>query len=115
MPVAIPGRMLRIRLEMSPLRWTCKNMSQLTRALVAKSHGAGRTLVRDLLRRQKFSPKANRKTREGYSHPDRNAQFNHLNESVRAALAAGKPVISVDTKKIRNSSSSRRIVLLTAG
>jgi hypothetical protein len=52
-----------------------------------------------LLHRNKFSLQANRKTREGESHPDRNAQFNHLNESVRAALAAGEPVISVDTKK----------------
>jgi hypothetical protein len=84
---------------MSPLRWTCKSVSQLTRALVAKSHRVGRTLVGALLRQQKFSLQANRKMREGESHPDRNAQFHHLNESVRAALAAGEPVISVDTKK----------------
>jgi Rhodopirellula transposase DDE domain len=84
---------------MSPLRWTCKSLSQLTRALVAKGHRVGRTLVSELLRQNKFSLQANRKTREGGSHPDRNAQFNHLNESVRAALAAGEPVISVDTKK----------------
>jgi hypothetical protein len=84
---------------MSPLRWTCKSLSQLTQALVAKGHRVGRTLVSDLLHRNKFSLQANRKTREGESHPDRNAQFNHLNESVRAALAAGEPVISVDTKK----------------
>jgi hypothetical protein len=71
----------------------------LTRALVAKSHRVGRTLVGALLRQQNFSLQANRKTREGDSHPDRNAQFIHLNESVRAALAAGEPVISVDTKK----------------
>ena len=84
---------------MSPLRWTSKSVSQLTRALVAKSHRVGRTLVGELLRQQKFSLQANRKTLEGESHPDRNAQFNYLNESVRAALAAGEPVISVDTKK----------------
>jgi len=84
---------------MSPLRWTCKSVSQLTRALVAKSHRVGRTLVGALLHQQKFSLQANRKTREGDNHPDRNAQFNHLNESVRAALAAGEPVISVDTRK----------------
>jgi hypothetical protein len=84
---------------MSPLRWTCKSLSQLTRALVAKGHRVGRTLVGKLLHQQKFSLQANRKTREGESHPDRNAQFTHLNESVRAALAAGEPVISVDTKK----------------
>ncbi len=84
---------------MSPLRWTCKSVSQLTRALVAKSHRVGRTLVGELLHQQRFSLQANRKTREGEGHPDRDAQFHHLNESVRAALAAGEPVISVDTKK----------------
>jgi hypothetical protein len=84
---------------MSPLRWTCKSLSQLTRALVAKGHRVGRTLVSELLHQHKFSLQANRKAREGESHPDRNGQFHHLNESVRAALAAGEPVISVDTKK----------------
>jgi DNA-binding phage protein len=84
---------------MSPLRWTSKSLSQLTRALVANGHRVGRTLIRELLRQQKFSLQANRKTREGDSHPDRDAQFSHLNESVRAQLAAGEPVISVDTKK----------------
>jgi len=84
---------------MSPLRWTCKSLSQLTRALVAKGHRVGRTLVGELLHQHKFSLQANCKTREGESHPDRNAQFVHLNESVRAALAAAEPVISVDTKK----------------
>jgi Rhodopirellula transposase DDE domain len=84
---------------MSPLRWTCKSLSQLTRALVAKGHRVGRTLVGALLHQQKFSLQGNRKTREGACHPDREAQFVNLNESVRAALAAGEPVISVDTKK----------------
>src|SRR3954464_15493496 len=84
---------------MSPLRWTCKSLSQLTQALAAMGHRVGRTLVSELLQEQKFSLQGNRKTREGESHPDRNAQFHHLNESVRAALAAGEPVISVDTKK----------------
>lgn len=84
---------------MSPLRWTAKSLSQLTQALVAKGHRVGRTLVGELLHQQKFSLQANRKTREGDSHPDRDAQFRHLNESVRTALAAGEPVISVDTKK----------------
>ena len=84
---------------MSPLRWTCKSLSQLTQALVAQGHRVGRTLVSELLRGRKFSLQANRKTREGEAHPDRDAQFRHLNESVRAALASGEPVISVDTKK----------------
>jgi hypothetical protein len=84
---------------MSPLRWTCKSLSQLTSALVAQGHRIGRTVVGELLHKQKFSLQANRKTREGDSHPDRNAQFVHINDSVKAALAAGQPVISVDTKK----------------
>jgi len=84
---------------MSPLRWTCKSLSQLTAALVAQGHRIGRTVVGELLHKQKFSLQANRKTREGDSHPDRSAQFIHINGSVKAALAAGQPVISVDTKK----------------
>ena len=71
----------------------------MARVLVAQGHRVGRTLVRELLRQQKFSLQANRKTREGDSHPDRDAQFRHLNEGVRTALAAGAPVISVDTQK----------------
>ncbi len=84
---------------MSPLRWTCKSLSQLAAALVAQGHRIGRTVVGELLHRQKFSLQANRKTREGDGHPDRDAQFIHINNSVKAALAAGQPVISVDTKK----------------
>ena len=84
---------------MSPLRWTCKSLSQLASALVAMGHKIGRSAVGDLLHQQKFSLQANRKTREGDSHPDRDAQFTHLNASVGAALADGEPVISVDTKK----------------
>ena len=84
---------------MSPLRWTCKSLSQLAAALVAQGHRIGRTVVGELLHQQKFSLQANRKTREGEGHPDRDAQFVHINTSVKAALAAGQPVISVDTKK----------------
>jgi len=84
---------------MSPLRWTCKSLSQLAAALAAKGHRVGRTVVGELLHQQKFSLQANRKTREGDSHPDRDAQFVHINDTVAAALAAGEPVISVDTKK----------------
>jgi hypothetical protein len=84
---------------MSPLRWTCKSLSQLAAALVAQGHRIGRTVVGELLHKQKFSLQANRKTREGESHPDRDAQFIHINNSVKAALAEGQPVISVDTKK----------------
>jgi len=84
---------------MSPLRWTCKSLSQLAAALAAKGHRVGRTVIGELLHQQKFSLQANRKTREGDSHPDRDAQFVHVNDTVAAALAAGEPVISVDTKK----------------
>ena len=84
---------------MSPLRWTCKSLSQLAAALVAQGHRIGRTVVGELLHQQKFSLQANRKTREGDSYPDRDAQFVQVNSSVKAALAAGQPVISVDTKK----------------
>ncbi len=84
---------------MSPLRWTCKSLSKLAAALVAQGHRIGRTVVGELLHKQKFSLQANRKTREGEGHPDRDAQFIHINNRVKAALAAGEPVISVDTKK----------------
>ena len=84
---------------MAPLRWTCKSLSHLASGLVAMGHKIGRSAVGDLLHQQKFSLQANRKTREGESHPDRDAQFMHLNESMRDALADGEPVISVDTKK----------------
>jgi hypothetical protein len=84
---------------MSPLRWTCKSLSQLASGLVAMGHKIGRSAVGALLHQQKFSLQANRKTREGENHPDRNAQFVHLNASIREALADGEPVISVDTKK----------------
>ena len=83
---------------MSPLLWTCRSLSQLARALTARGHRVGRTLVGELLRAQRFSLQANRKTREGEGHPDRDAQFRHVTRSVRPARAAGEPVISVDTK-----------------
>jgi hypothetical protein len=84
---------------MSPLHRTCKSLSQLAIGLVALGHKIGRSAIGDLLHRQKFRLQANRKTREGESHPDRNAQFAHRNESVGAALAKGELVISIDTKK----------------
>ena len=62
-------------------------------------HKIGRSAVGDLLHQQQFSLQANRKTCEGDGHPDRDAQFKHLNEGVRAVLAEAEPVISADTKK----------------
>ena len=83
----------------SPLRWTCKSVRRLAEELQAQGHQVGRTLVSELLDGMGYSLQGNRKTREGDSHPDRNAQFEHINAAVRAALAAHEPVISVDTKK----------------
>ena len=85
---------------MSPLRWTCRSLSQLARTLTAQGHRVGRTLVGQLLRQQKFSLQANRKTREGLrpSRPGRAVPATSTTVC-RVALAAGEPVISVDTKK----------------
>jgi hypothetical protein len=84
---------------MSPLRWTCKSLRRLATELTARGHPVSRTVVGELLAREKFSLQANRKAREGSEHPDRDAQFAHINASVTAALAERQPVISVDTKK----------------
>jgi len=84
---------------MSPLRWTCKGLRRLARELRAIRHKISHTVVGELLKGEKFSLQANRKTREGDSHPDRDAQFAHINASVSRALAEQQPVISVDTKK----------------
>jgi Rhodopirellula transposase DDE domain len=84
---------------MSPLRWTCKSLRQLAAELVARGHRVSRTVVGELLKAQKFSLQANSKTNEGGDHPDRDAQFSHISQSVTTALAAQQPVISVDTKK----------------
>ena len=83
----------------SPLRWTTKSLRNLARTLTEMGHKVGRTLVSKLLHEQGYSLQANCKTREGANHPDRDAQFRHINAEVKAALAAGIPVISVDTKK----------------
>jgi Rhodopirellula transposase DDE domain len=84
---------------MSPLRWTCKSLRQLATELVAHGHQVSRTVIGELLKAQKFSLQANRKTNEGGDRPDRDAQFSHISQSVTAALAAQEPVISVDPKK----------------
>ena len=84
---------------MSPLRWTCLSLRTLAQALTAQGHRVSHTVVGVLLKREGFSLQANQKTLEGSSHPDRDAQFAHIGQSVSQALAAGQPVISVDTKK----------------
>jgi hypothetical protein len=83
----------------SPLRWTCKSTSRLAATLTRQGHPASPRTVARLLRADGYSLQANRKTREGASHPDRNAQFEYLNGRVRAFQRQGQPVISVDTKK----------------
>ena len=84
---------------MSPLRWTCKGLRRLAAELRAMGHQISHTVVGELLKGQKFSLQANSKTREGASHPDRDAQFAHISARVSRALAEQQPVISVDTKK----------------
>ena len=84
---------------MSPLRWTCLSLSNLAKELGKRGHQVSHMTVGKLLKGLKFTLQANCKTREGESHPDRDAQFHHLNETVQCALAEQQPVISVDTKK----------------
>jgi len=84
---------------MSPLRWTCKSLRQLARALKKMGHQVSVEKVRGLLVAQGYSLQANRKTVEGNQHPDRDAQFRYLNRQCKRAMRAGAPVISVDTKK----------------
>ncbi len=83
----------------SPLKWTSKSTRHLARALTSQGHPISHTRVGQLLAAQGYSLQANKKTREGAGHPDRNAQFEHLNAQVKKQLAAGAPAISVDTKK----------------
>jgi transposase len=83
----------------SPLRWTCKSVRKLAAALKQKGHQTSHRMVAVLLQELGYSLQSNRKTREGANHPDRNAQFEHINRKVREYLKRGDPVISVDTKK----------------
>ena len=82
-----------------PLRWTAKSVRKLAEALRGLGHEVSHETVARLLRSLGYSLQANAKTREGASHPDRDAQFRHINETVSQAIAAGQPAISVDTKK----------------
>jgi Rhodopirellula transposase DDE domain len=82
-----------------PLLWVAKSLRNLASGLQALGHRVSFNSVRNLLRALDYNLQANRKTREGASHPDRDAQFIYINEQVKASLAAGEPAISVDTKK----------------
>jgi hypothetical protein len=84
---------------MRPLLWTCRSLRNLVEALATKGHEVCPTVVGNLLRDMGYSLQANSKTREGGKHIDRNAQFEYINTQAVAFLAAGEPVISVDTKK----------------
>ena len=83
----------------SPLRWTCKSVRRLAAELTRQGHRTSHRMVAALLQQLGYSLQANRKTIEGTRHPDRNAQFEHINARVRAYLRHGDPAISVDTKK----------------
>jgi len=84
---------------MSPLRWTTKSLVKIAGALAAMGHEVSDSTAGKLLKGLGYRLHANVKTREGSGHPDRDAQFTEINQTAGAALAAGQPVISVDTKK----------------
>jgi hypothetical protein len=83
----------------SPLRWTCKSTAQLADALTRQRHPVSPRTVATLLKGAGYSLQANRKTREGAAHPDRDAQFRYLTRVIREGQQQGQPAISVDTKK----------------
>jgi hypothetical protein len=83
----------------SPLRWTCKSTRELAQALPAAGHPVSDDTVGRLLTQQGYRLQRTVKTLEGAQHPGRDAQFRYLNEQARTHLAAGQPVVSVDTKK----------------
>jgi hypothetical protein len=83
----------------SPLRWVSRSQRHLVKALAEQGFKASQRVVAKLLRDLNYSCQANSKTREGGKHPDRDAQFGHINTTVKAAINAGEPAISVDTKK----------------
>jgi hypothetical protein len=86
----------------SPLRWTCKSTRTLAEALGRQGYHVCHRTVASLLHDLDYSLQANRKTREGTHHPDRNAQFEHINAEVQAFQRRHQPVISVDAKKKEN-------------
>lgn len=83
----------------SPLRWSSKSTTKLAEELRAKGYGISPRTVASLLHHLDYSLQGNKKTKEGASHPDRNAQFMYINNQVQAFQDRGQPVISIDTKK----------------
>lgn len=86
----------------SPLRWTSKSTEKLAQELNKNGHRASDRLVSRILKKLGYSLQANKKTKEGSDHPDRNEQFEYINEKVKQFLEERIPVISVDTKKKEN-------------
>lgn len=84
---------------MSPLRWTCKSAARLAAELRGQGHPVSERSVNRLLHASGYSLQSNRKTIEGGDHPDRDAQFQHINRRVKAYQKQGQPVVSVDAKK----------------
>src|SRR6516165_11738801 len=82
----------------SPLRWTCKSTRRLARELTAQGHPVGPTTVRHLLKEAGYSLQANRKTREGERHPDRDAQFRYISRRVQAQQRRGEPALAGDAE-----------------
>jgi len=83
----------------SPLRWVCKSTRVLAAELTRQRHPISHVKLAQLLHAQHYSLQGTRKTEEGTDHPDRDAQFRYINARIKRALAAGIPVLSVDTKK----------------
>ena len=83
----------------SPLRWICKSTRTIAAQLAKKKHPVSHVKVAQILNDLNYSLQSNRKTEEGADHPDRDAQFRHINAAVKKCLKQGVPVISVDTKK----------------
>lgn len=86
----------------TPLRWTCKSTPRLSAELKEQGYNIGKSKVHELLMEMRYSLQNNKKNIEGGKHPDRNAQFEHINNSVKLMHVNGMPVISVDTKKKEN-------------
>lgn len=84
---------------MGPLRWTCKSAARLATELQAQGHPVSERTVNRLLHHLGYSLQSNGKLLEGHQHPDRDAQFQHINQRVKAFQRQRQPVISVDTKK----------------
>lgn len=84
---------------MSPLRWCCKSLRNISEMLHVKGHKISYRVVGDILKDFGYSLQSNRKTDEGGEHPDRDEQFNHINETAKEYIGQNQPVISVDCKK----------------